>query len=118
MDILILEDDPARMRVFTQNLIGTNTVIVDTVPDALAQLSARHWDYLFLDHDLGGQQMVDSGDDTGYAVAVWLEEHSEHKPDNIIIHSLNPTGAQNIKKALPEAILAPGCWSSIRISEE
>lgn len=117
MNILILEDDPARMHVFTRNLIGTNTVIVDNVPDAISELSSRNWDYLFLDHDLGGQQMVESGDDTGYAVAAWLEEHLDKKPPNIVIHSLNPAGAQNMKNALPEAVLAPGCWASLRISE-
>jgi hypothetical protein len=117
MDILILEDDVQRQRQFQQALIGTNCVIVDTVEDTIAQLASHQWDYLFLDHDLGGQQYVLSGEGTGYAVAEWLGENVEMQPPNIIIHSLNPAGSANIKKALPNAIVAPGCWTSLQITE-
>ena len=118
VDILVLEDDHSRVAVFQKNLIGTNTVFVETVEDAIANLESNAWDYLFLDHDLGGEQMVESGEGTGYAVAEWLVENPDRKPVNIVIHSYNPVGAQNIKKALPEAVVAPGCWSSLRIRGE
>jgi CheY-like chemotaxis protein len=116
MNILVLEDDRARQQTFAQKLIGTNAVIVETAAEAIQALSEGEWDYLFLDHDLGGQQMVESGPGTGYEVAEWLAEHPEHQPPNIIIHSFNPSGAENIHRALPNATVAPGCWTSISIS--
>lgn len=115
MDVLILEDDPSRQKIFTQQLIGANVVIVDTASEAISLLESQDWDYLFLDHDLGGQQMVESGEGTGYEVAVWLEEHTGRQPPNIVIHSYNPMGAQKMHEALPNSILAPGCWTDLSL---
>jgi len=115
MDILILEDDHERHKAFLKSLIGANVVIVETVRDALTKLIESSWDYLFLDHDLGGQTMVESGLETGYEVAQFLEQNPECQPPNIIIHSFNPTGAIKMQQALPKATLSPGCWDYIRI---
>jgi len=38
------------------------------------------FDYLFLDHDLGGKQMVNSRENTGYEVAEWLSKNKLKKP--------------------------------------
>lgn len=112
MKILILEDDPERHLSFKKNLAFAKVLkIVTTVPDAIYELSHNTWDVLFLDHDLGGEVFVDSNESlTGYHVAVWLEEHQEYKPKNIIIHSLNYIGAARMKAALPEAQLIPSAW--------
>jgi CheY-like chemotaxis protein len=115
MDILILEDDRNRQRIFIERLIGTNAVIVETVEAAIDLLSSQDWDYLFLDHDLGGEQMVPSGPGTGYEVAKWLAENPSRQPPNIIIHSYNPAGAQNMHGVLPNAVVSPGCWDSISV---
>lgn len=117
MDILVLEDDPQRHAIFRRNLIGTNVVIVTTVQGAIAELPTRAWDYVFLDHDLNGEQMVKSGEGTGYAVAEWLAANPLHIPPHIVVHSFNPLGAENIQKALPSAILAPGCWALLKVTE-
>jgi len=116
MNILILEDDHERHKAFIKSLIGANVVIVETATDAIQELSKKVWDYLFLDHDLGGEQMVASGPGTGYEVAVWLEQYPDKQPENIIIHSFNPTGALKMKQALPKAIIRPGCWDTISLS--
>ena len=116
MNILILEDDRSRQQIFARNLIGTNPVIVATASDAIQKLSEHDWDYLFLDHDLGGQQIVESGPGTGYEVAEWLAENPDCQPPHIIIHSFNPSGAENMKRALPNATVAPGCWTDISLS--
>lgn len=116
MDVLILEDDHSRQKIFARNLIGANFLIVETATDAIQALDTHTWDYLFLDHDLGGQQMVSSGPGTGYEVAEWLAENPDKQPPNIIIHSFNPSGAENIHRALPNAVIAPGCWDSISLS--
>jgi len=115
MNILILEDDPARQRIFTRKLIGTNVVIVETATAAIQNLTEHAWDYLFLDHDLGGMQMVASGPGTGYEVAQWLAANPKRQPPNIVIHSFNPAGAANMKRALPQAVVSPGCWNDISI---
>ena len=116
MNVLILEDDPGRIRIFKRNLIGAAKVsCVETVEAAINELQTSNWDYLFLDHDLGGDVYVPSGPGTGYEVAEWLEQNPKRQPSNIIIHSLNSVGAQNIKRALPRATIAPGCWTSLEI---
>lgn len=115
MNVLILEDDKGRQITFRRNLIGTNCVVVETVKEAIDQLSNAEWDYLFLDHDLGGMQMVPSGPGTGYEVAQWLHSHPERIPAYVILHTFNPAGAANMKALLPNSVYSPGCWTKIKI---
>lgn len=110
MKILILEDDENRMEIFKRNLIGHSITITEKSKEAIEYLKNNKYDYLYLDHDLGGKVMVASGENTGYEVAKWLEENPDRKPDHIILHSFNPVGSDNMKKALPEAIQLPGAW--------
>lgn len=117
MDILVLEDDPIRQKIFSEKLIGSSFVIVSTAKEAIKKLAEKNWDYAFLDHDLGGEIYVESGEGTGYEVAEWLAAHPEHHPRFVIIHSFNPAGAQKMQDVLPKATLAPGCWKSLQISQ-
>jgi hypothetical protein len=112
MNILILEDDMSRMEQFEKNLSDHHVVHAETAELTIELLTMYEWDWLFLDHDLGGETMVDSfiTHNTGYAVASWLEQNVDHMPSRIIIHSFNPTGADNIHKALPDAVKLPGAW--------
>ena len=116
MNVLILEDNHARQQTFMRNLVGTNAVIVETATAAIQKLLEHPWDYLFLDHDLGGAQMVASGPGTGYEVAEWLAVNPKYQPPNIVIHSFNPVGAANMKRVLVDAAVAPGCWNCISLS--
>jgi hypothetical protein len=97
MRILILEDDENRNVYFRRNFAPNEIVITD--------------DSNFLDHDLGGQQMVSSGENTGYEVAQFLEENSIFVPPRVVIHSFNPIGARNMHQALPRATVMPGAWT-------
>lgn len=117
MDILVLEDDSTRQKAFRQNLIGANVVIVDTPQEAIKNLDTKTWDFLFLDHDLGGQSWVTPGDDTGYAVAKWLEANPSKQPKAIVLHTLNPIGGKAMKEVLPNAVYAPGCWSVLQLQD-
>jgi CheY-like chemotaxis protein len=108
--ILILEDDPERHLAFEAKFGGYDITIVETAQEAIQRLREAVWDVLFLDHDLGGQIMVESGPGTGYEVAVWLEEHKDQQPKQIFLHTYNPIGAEKMKAAIPNAILAPGIW--------
>ena len=79
MKILILDDDWNRHKQFKKRFVGATTHHVETVGQCILALQMSCWDALFLDHDLGGQQMVESGDNTGYAVAVWLRDNPGYK---------------------------------------
>jgi hypothetical protein len=82
------------------------------VPDeAIKLLEDQDWDWLFLDHDLGGQIMVTPGDNTGYKVACWLEAHKGRQPPHMVIHSFNPIGAKAMGAALPAAVYVPSSWT-------
>jgi CheY-like chemotaxis protein len=109
--ILVLDDDETRLKAFRQKLIGNEVVTVMTTSNAIEQLNSNAFQAVSLDHDLGGKHMVPSGKGTGYEVAQWLQEHPEKQPANIIIHSFNPVGAQNIASLLPQAKCVPGLWS-------
>ena len=114
MKILILDDDLIRHSQFRDNFgYGLHDLtFVTTVEQAISKLSLNEYDAIFLDHDLGGKQMVTSGghEPTGYDVAVWLKNNPDRCPKQIYIHSYNPTGAQNMKGLLPQAELIPGLW--------
>lgn len=111
MKILILDDSQIRLKKFKQKLIGHDVTYVETAEDAIVELSHNKFDVISLDHDLGGKQMVDSGEGTGWEVAKFLYENPQFKPKgHIHIHSYNPIGAENMKELLPEAILSPGNW--------
>jgi CheY-like chemotaxis protein len=111
MKILVLDDSKTRLQAFRRKLIGHEVVTVETTSEAISWLNSTVFDIVYLDHDLGGKQMVPSGPGTGYEVAKWLEKNPNKKPQNIFIHSFNAPGAQNMKNALPEAIIAPGIWA-------
>jgi len=68
----------------------------------------NEYDLIFLDHDLGGKEMVDSADeDTGYHLALFIASDSANKETPCVVHSCNPAGAVNIAAVLPHAIKAP-----------
>jgi CheY-like chemotaxis protein len=117
MYILILDDDLKRLKKFKQNLIGHVVECVTTVQETLDNLKEKEWGALFLDHDLDGKERVPSGPGTGYEVAEWLSKNPERQPKLIYVHSLYTEGAANMKKILPNAILAPGVWSKINTEE-
>jgi CheY-like chemotaxis protein len=62
-------------------------------------------DLIFLDHDLGGQTYVDSDEgNTGYQFVKWLKENDpQWKERSYVVHSLNPSGADNMLAELEGA---------------
>jgi len=112
--ILILDDDEIRHTLFSKKY-GSHFVLyhVYTAQEAIKLLQMMSFNYIFLDHDLGGQIYVQSGDGTGYEVALWLMNNKYIELNTnvqVFIHSYNPVGAQNMKNVLPNATLAPGLW--------
>ena len=111
MHILILEDNLERQEQFKKNLVGHNIEITDSSKTAIQKLTNEKWNLLFLDHDLGGQVYVESGENTGYEVAEFLKFNNKHIPQNVIVHSLNVPGAQNILSVLANGIHIPFAWT-------
>jgi CheY-like chemotaxis protein len=110
--VLILEDDPIRHKAFKTNFWHCDMTIVITAQEAIKKLTNNQYDYLFLDHDLGGTQFAPSDENSGYAVAKFLENNPQYKPaTRIIIHSLNPDGRKAMNMALPEAVQLPSIWT-------
>jgi CheY-like chemotaxis protein len=98
--ILIIEDDPNRMYAFYKVLDKTKYEIVhaEWAEDAIRFFEqGLQPNIIFFDHDLGGQQFVESTDiNTGYQVAKYLVKH-KYYCEQAIIHSCNPAGAENIR---------------------
>ena len=111
MKVLILDDEPYRHKLFRLHLAAEERTHVMTADECIDALREEKWDIVFLDHDLGGMQMVvsmsDTGEKTGYQVACFLEEFPIYKPTKVIVHSLNPAGAKNMCAAVYGAVHIP-----------
>lgn len=108
MRIFILEDNKFRMKKFRQQLIGHTIDHAETVQEGISLVTFNKYDLLFLDHDLGGEQMVDSSDkNTGYQVAEFIASFTMNKKTPCVVHSCNPAGADNIIRVLPHGVRIP-----------
>jgi hypothetical protein len=104
MNILFLDDCPERTKVFKAALPSADTV--ETARAAIVALIEEDWEWVFLDHDLGGKEAANSADpDTGMEVVRWI---IENKPiiEKIIVHTLNKSAGQTMVSKLHEA----GYW--------
>jgi len=63
-------------------------------------LAERHWDVLYLDHDLGDFSGPEGRERTGYDVMCWLEANTEHLPSKIVIVSANSVGRQRMTQVI------------------
>ena len=110
MNILILDDDLYRHKEFNRKFINHTVKNVYEVWDAIEALKKYVFDYVFLDHSLGGKIHQTPGDGTGYEVAKWLYDNPDKQPKHIIIHSFDVDGPKKMKGLLPQAVLFPGVW--------
>ena len=95
--VLILEDSKERQEQFKKNFKDADITIVEHKAEAVAALLSQKWDYMFLDHDLGGKAYVNvEEEDSGSGVARWLKDHPQSMPSHIFVHSVNEAGAKNI----------------------
>ncbi len=91
--LLFLDDAPDRAATFLTAHQGA--VWVQTVEQCL-ELLEQPWDEVHLDHDLGGEVLVDhERADCGMAVVRWLceEPHPHLRDTRFIIHTHNPNAA-------------------------
>jgi CheY-like chemotaxis protein len=107
--ILILEDSEERIKRFKKILFKYELYFYQDVESAKKAVEENQFDVYFLDHDLDDRVYVDSNElNTGWQFAKFL---AEKKIDaQVYVHTMNPTGAQNILNVLPNAILIPFCY--------
>lgn len=103
MRILILEDDvKERMPIFRKKLIGHEIVHAETANEAILAMQDTAFDLIFLDHDLGGEQMVaTSNKNTGSEVVRWMRTYLlNYCP--VIVHSYNVGAAIKMRDDLQD----------------
>ena len=111
MRILILDDDHTRHKHFNRNLIGHVVENTHTAEECIDELKDNEWDVVFLDHDLGGEVYQASAEGTGWEVAKWLHDNPKRKPNTVIVHSFNPTGAKNMIDLVEGSVYLPSVWT-------
>jgi hypothetical protein len=78
-------------------------VFAFTAEGAIRTMENEEFDFLFLDHDLGGEVMVSTErEDTGSEVVRWMVQQNWTNKPAIIIHSLNTPAARSMQAALKE----------------
>lgn len=103
MKIFILEDDPERVSWIKENFDERIDLdITDQAEIGINLLRENEYDCIFLDHDLGGEQMVSSDVwNTGATVAKIIHE-TKNKDLTVIVHSYNPIGARTMIDSMKE----------------
>jgi response regulator RpfG family c-di-GMP phosphodiesterase len=96
--VLVVEDDPKRIAWFREKLRKIPVVqFVDNAKRGKKFVRENKYDFIFFDHDLG-----DGAFNNGFAVATTLSK-TGNTDTHILIHSLNPVGANNIANVLKSA---------------
>jgi hypothetical protein len=101
MNILFLDDCPQRTKKF-RSLVPSATT-VSTAQECIDLLRTKEWDWIFLDHDLGGETYQDSQEfNTGMQVV--REMISEPViVKQVVVHSLNYDAARTMISLLRES---------------
>jgi len=119
MKILFVDDNPHRHKKAKQCAIGNTFAQAYTAQEAIYALTKNQYDLVFLDHDLDENlenQLVDGVED-GRTIAKYLVGLENYKDVPIVIHSLNPRGAETMEKILVGAgfkvvFVMPHAWEN------
>ena len=105
--ILVLEDEKSRMRWFSKTAVNSDISFTALPARAIHLLKEKEFDQIFLDHDLAPKHYASNERDdenTGFAVAQFLANNPDiNKDAQIIIHSLNPSGSERMRRVLHKA---------------
>lgn len=98
ISVFLLDDDPKRHEWFKRRFEGDHLDIAKTVEEAKSFLTKKTYDAIFLDHDLLPHHYESNyhGDyqNTGYAIAEFLDAHPElQRASTIIVHTRNADAA-------------------------
>ena len=105
MNVLVLDDDPGRLQVFERHFHRISDLSVARTADmAIWLLSQYHWDYVYLDHDLGLTPVPDPG--SGTQVVDWIVQaaaRGRFRHTQFVIHSLNEEDGPRMAERLAAA---------------
>jgi hypothetical protein len=91
---LFLDDDEIRHDNLSED--GQDVWHARTAQQAISLLKSHEFDFVSLDHDLGGKTFQASEEEnTGYQVAKFISE-MEKPPAIARVHSFNPVGAKRM----------------------
>lgn len=98
ISVFLLDDDERRHRWFEKRFDGDVVTVAETVEEAKKALESEAFDAIFLDHDLLPHHYVSNDHDdynnTGYAIAEWLNEREDlQRAATIIVHTRNADAA-------------------------
>lgn len=105
-NILFLDDNEQRTAHFLSCISYAKTAETAAGMIDLIKSQSGPIDFLFLDHDLGGEIFVDTErEDTGAEVARWLSDnkHSIQPIRVVIIHTHNDVGGEKMLNILKAA---------------
>lgn len=101
--ILIVDDEQDRHSLLERKLRDCDMQHAYSYEDAVHRIKAfagwrKRFDVIYLDHDLGPGK-------TGLDVVDYLTHNlsEELRPERVVVHSLNPVGADNMMRALQRA---------------
>lgn len=108
ISVMLLDDDERRHRWFKKRFAGDELAIAVNVEEAKALLAETSYDAIFLDHDLLPHHYESNDhndfDQTGYAIAVYLNERSDlQRAATIIVHTRNADAAIPMVQKLRES---------------
>jgi CheY-like chemotaxis protein len=111
MRILVLDDNPSRIALFKEKLIGAAVTCTKHIEECITLLDKDGpYDYVFLDHDLDGKIYVDPGPSTGYRAALWLHHNPEKRPKQVIIHTCNEHAGPLMEQLIPNSKWLPAVF--------
>ena len=91
MNILLLEDNPHRIKFFKNGLKQHHLTICGHASAAKKVLKKQRFDIIFLDHDLRGKPEDPESLNCGTEVARYIVDYEIECP-HIILHTENPIG--------------------------
>ncbi len=108
ISVFVLDDDQRRHRWFQKRFDGDSVEIAETVEEAKELLQLDAYDAIFLDHDLLPEHYESNEhsdfDRTGYAIAVWLNDHPTiQRAATIVVHTRNADAAIKMVEKLRES---------------
>lgn len=108
INVMLLDDDTRRHRWFAKRFDGDVLDIAETVEEAKELLLESSYDAIFLDHDLLPHHYESNAhgdaENTGFAIAEWLNERPElQRAATIIVHTRNADAAVPMVQKLRES---------------
>lgn len=100
---LFLDDNEERRKKAYECLADSYELHIAKTATEAIHLLREHSPYevVYLDHDLGGEVLSESDEDSGFAVAEYIYALDiNNLPKRVVIHSWNPAGARRIHQLL------------------